>query len=39
MKIIGTVILMLVLVACGGVDAPPKSTWSKKQLEEKKVIV
>ncbi len=27
------------LIACSGVDAPPKSTWSEEQISEKKQLV
>ena len=39
MKKVGIVVSALFFLSCGGVEEPPKSTWTDEQLKEKKVIV
>lgn len=39
MKIFRVAILLPLFMACTGVEEPPKSTWTKEQLAEKKELV
>ncbi len=39
MKKVGILAFTVFFLSCGGVEDPPKSTWTEEQLKEKKVIV